>query len=156
MIFFSNRTAFSINIWHIRNYSQLVDCWFFQQFRLNSSITVSCICYKFHYTLGYICSTSPQFLFKRCFSNELCSSYRSDWLESSEYLTCANNDFLCYWRCFIDFQLVIKNWRKTIADQRDTDYVTVFIILQANSVEYSNYVTRLTPILFCAKGWHGT
>ena len=36
------------------------------------------ICYKFHYSLGYICSCSPRFLFKRktcrCFSNELCSS----------------------------------------------------------------------------------
>ena len=39
----------------------------FQQFRLNSSFTVSFVCYPFHYSLEYIyiCSYSPRFLFKQ-------------------------------------------------------------------------------------------
>ena len=63
--------------------SALCHATLFQQFRLNSSITESCVhvCYPFHYSLGYICSCSLRFLFKRktcrCFSNELSSSSSS-------------------------------------------------------------------------------
>ena len=82
-----HRSAF-INVSHICNDIQLVDRWIFKCYchvntffidLSNSSITVSCtcICYEFHYSLGHIYSCSPQFLFKwktsRCFSSELCS-----------------------------------------------------------------------------------
>ena len=63
----------------------------FQQFRLNSSITILCICYKFHYLLGYVFACSPQFLFKRktsrCFSKELCSSFANFCLNTRGFVS---------------------------------------------------------------------
>ena len=72
----------------VRNFSTVVEqeAYFWHQAKgtspLNngpSSITVSFLCYKFLYSLVYICSCSPQNLFKRktwcCFSNELCSTF---------------------------------------------------------------------------------
>ena len=51
----------------------------FSAMKIKSSITVSCECYPFYYSLGYKCSCSPGLLFIqetcRYFSNHICSSY---------------------------------------------------------------------------------
>ena len=76
----------------------------FQQFRFNTSITVSCVYvyYLFHCSLGYICSWSPQFLFKQktrlCVCNELCCSlnFYFLYLDKKAILTFRNiNQWMC-------------------------------------------------------------
>ena len=75
----------------------------FQQFRLNSIITVSCIRYEVNYSLGYICIYSPQFLFKRktcrCFSNELCSSFIIFKFNDDTLIMHTNTLYFSYMKC---------------------------------------------------------
>ena len=65
----------------------------FQQFRLKtcSSITLSFICYKFHYSIGNIFAFSPRFLFTRKTSR--CFSFALVIISLTQFLPNAQTDF---------------------------------------------------------------
>ena len=74
---YESRIQIDSDIWS--RHQNIVMSTRFQQFRLNSIIAVSCVCYQFHYSLRYTCSCSPKCWFKQktccCLSSDFCSSF---------------------------------------------------------------------------------